>query len=107
MKCPKCESETFLTFSIREIEVDRCRTCGGIWFDEKELDRLLRVNPQELTPLQEGTEQEDLNRKHGKCPRDMASLLRMFSAINPAVIVDTCILCRGIWLDGGEFAELL
>jgi len=107
MKCPKCESETFLTFAIREIEVDRCRTCGGIWFDEKELVQLLRVSPQELTPLGKGGEQEDLNSKHGKCPRDMAPLLRVFSAINPAIIVDTCTQCRGIWLDGGEFAALL
>src|SRR5262245_4905420 len=107
MKCPKCETETFLTFSIREIEVDRCRTCGGIWFDEKELVQLLSVSPQELTPLRDGVKQEDLDSKRGQCPRDMKPLLRVFSAINPAIIVDTCTQCRGIWLDSGEFNSLL
>ena len=42
MKCPKCQSD-METVSIRahtlthEIEVDRCNSCKGIWFDEFEL----------------------------------------------------------------------
>jgi Zn-finger nucleic acid-binding protein len=81
--------------------------CGGIWFDEQELPRLLHVTRQELSPLRGGATLDDLNSKRGSCPREGTALLRVYSAQNPAVVVDACTQCRGIWLDGGEFDRLL
>jgi uncharacterized protein len=107
MKCPKCTTETLAVTSTQGIDVDRCSACGGIWFDEQELPRLLRVTRQELSSLRGGTTQDDLNTKRGVCPRDTIPLLRVCSAQNPAVVVDACTQCRGIWLDGGEFDRLL
>jgi len=93
--------------SVQDINVDRCTNCGGIWFDEQELPRLLHVSPQDLAPLRGGALQEELNTKRGPCPRDATPLLRVYSAQNPSVVVDACTRCRGIWLDGGEFDRLL
>ncbi|HXG21339.1 MAG TPA: zf-TFIIB domain-containing protein [Methylomirabilota bacterium] len=107
MKCPKCRTESFTAFSWREVTVDRCASCHGIWFDEQELPQLLSAGPRQLTPLLEGSENEDLNSKRGNCPRDGSPLVRMYSAINRSVVVDICLDCRGIWLDGGEFEKLL
>jgi len=107
MNCPKCTSETLAVASVQGIDVDRCTVCGGIWFDEQELPLLLHVTPQELSSLRGGTTQDDLNSKRGSCPRDGTLLLRIYSAQNPAVVLDTCTQCRGTWLDGGEFDRLL
>jgi Zn-finger nucleic acid-binding protein len=107
MQCPKCQTDSFVARTIRGIIVDRCTTCNGLWFDERELGTLLNADPRSLAPLRSGTGQETLNYKRAKCPRDATPLLRMYSAINPAVIVDTCLQCHGIWLDGGEFDALL
>ena len=107
MNCPKCTTGTLSVTSVQGIDVDRCSTCGGIWFDEQELPRLLRITPQELTPLHGGAAPEDLNTKRGVCPREATPLLRVYSAQNPAIVVDACTQCRGIWLDGGEFDRLL
>ena len=107
MNCPKCTTATLSVASVQGIDVDRCRVCGGIWFDEQELPRLLHVTPQELTPLRGGSTQDDLNHKHGSCPRDGTPLLRIYSAQNSSVVLDHCTQCRGIWLDGGEFERLL
>jgi Zn-finger nucleic acid-binding protein len=107
MRCPKCQTESFTTATIRGISVDRCTTCTGIWFDERELGTLLNEDHRLLTPLRGETSSEEVNEKRGKCPRDVTPLLRMYSAINPSVIVDTCLQCHGIWLDGGEFDALL
>jgi Zn-finger nucleic acid-binding protein len=107
MKCPKCTTDTFASFAIREVTVERCDTCGGIWFDEWELSQILKESPELLTSLRGGGEREDLDAERGHCPHDATPLLRIYSTINRSVVVDTCLQCRGIWLDVGEFEKLL
>ena len=43
MKCAKC-SGTLQAVKAKNIEVDQCTSCGGIWFDLFELERM--DNPQ-------------------------------------------------------------
>jgi uncharacterized protein len=40
MHCPKCGME-LKTVSLRGVNVERCFGCGGTWFDESELERLV------------------------------------------------------------------
>jgi hypothetical protein len=107
MKCPKCKTESFAAFSVQEVEVDRCSSCNGIWFDAQELVQLLTEDARQLTLLREGEKKAELDAKRGNCPHDNSPLLRVYSSINRSVIVDACPQCRGIWLDGGEFEKLL
>jgi Zn-finger nucleic acid-binding protein len=107
MKCPKCNTESFAAFSVQGVMVDRCSSCHGIWFDEQELSQLLAQDARQLIPLRAGNEKTELDAKRGNCPRDNSPLLRVYSAINRSIIVDACLQCRGIWLDGGEFEKLL
>jgi Zn-finger nucleic acid-binding protein len=106
MQCPKCQTDSLTPTTVREISVDRCTACHGVWFDAQELPALLYEEYRDLTPLHGEASSAAQDEKLGKCPRDATPLLRMYSAINPAVIVDTYLQCRGIWLDGGEFEEL-
>ncbi len=39
MKCPKCGFDLHQTL-FRGVTIDKCYHCGGMWFDEKELDLL-------------------------------------------------------------------
>lgn len=43
MKCPKCGHDMEVN-KIKKIEVDRCKTCEGIFLDAGELDALLLKN---------------------------------------------------------------
>jgi Zn-finger nucleic acid-binding protein len=56
--------------------------------------------------LRSGRFPEQTDERKGRCPRDDSGLLRVFSAIDKTVVMDACPECRGIWLDGGEFAKL-
>jgi hypothetical protein len=40
MKCPKCGFDLHET-SFRGVNIDKCYHCGGIWFDDKELEQIL------------------------------------------------------------------
>ena len=50
MRCPKCgqplEEERY-----HKIQVDRCRACGGVWFDAGEAESLLDHSPSALQGL--------------------------------------------------------
>ena len=107
MNCPKCKTEKLDVTSIRGTEVDRCPNCRGVWFDERELQQLLDLAPADLKPLRGGRLHDDLNRLKAKCPRDGSELTRVCSAIKPEVIIDICPNCRGVWVDGGEFDQLI
>ena len=39
MRCPKCGAE-LVAVQYREVEVDKCTGCDGIWLDCGELERL-------------------------------------------------------------------
>ncbi len=41
LSCPKC-SEKLETYTFMEIILDRCSSCGGLWFDQGELEALLQ-----------------------------------------------------------------
>lgn len=107
MNCPKCTTPTLDPRTLNGIEVDQCPACRGVWFDAAELGRLLKLAAADLKPLTRGSGDDALNAKPANCPRDGTRLVRVCSAQNRAVVVDTCAVCRGVWLDGGELARLL
>ena len=106
MNCPKCQAATLAEFKVEGVPVDRCSACGGTWFDAQELSRLLAEDARQVAELRRGGNDARLDDKRGRCPRDSAELLRMYSAIDRSVTLDACADCHGIWLDAGEFAKL-
>ena len=106
MRCLKCETESLDEVLIEGVAVDRCPLCHGIWFDAQELGDLLSEEARQVSTLRRGGENEQADSKRGKCPRDGAKLLRVYSSIDRSVILDACADCHGIWLDGGEFDKL-
>jgi len=39
MRCPKCGME-LVEIDYKEIKIDKCSACGGIWLDQGELEHL-------------------------------------------------------------------
>ena len=93
-------------FSVQGVALEGCSSCSGIWFDARELSQLLEEDARQVAALRRGSAHQELEGKRGFCPLDGSELLRVYSSINRAVIIDACADCRGIWLDGGEFEKL-
>ena len=106
MKCPKCHTDSLSEFIVKDVAVDRCSSCNGIWFDARELTQLLAEDGKQVASLRQGSVQDEAGSRKRHCPRDASDLLRVFSAIDRSVILDACPECHGIWLDGGEFNKL-
>jgi len=109
MKCPAC-ALSLTPLKVDGLTVDLCRDgCGGIWFDNFELARVDQMQEQlgemlaavEFNPAAVVLQQK---RPCPKCP-DIKMLQHKFSPAKP-VIVDECPNCGGVWLDGGELAEI-
>jgi len=105
-KCPRSQPGELIQITIDDVQVERCAACGGMWFDKGELGALLNRETARINPLLGGTDPEDLNYKTGRCPRDGKKMLRVLSARNRQVVIESCSTCQGIWLDGGEFERI-
>lgn len=41
MHCPKCGMD-LLEIKYRDVVIDKCSSCGGVWLDDGELEHLLK-----------------------------------------------------------------
>jgi uncharacterized protein len=105
MRCVKCEGELVMV-RIDDVDVDQCDRCAGIWFDAHELERVLRREHVEPL-LGRGPVHAGDDDRRGRCPRCKGEgvLVRVASP-RAGIHVDTCAICGGKWLDGGEIDVL-
>jgi len=110
MKCPACFNQ-LTQLQVGNVTVDACQDgCGGIWFDNFELqqvDEQKETAGELLTEIRrDPTVVVDPKRKR-ECPRcpDM-KLQRHFFSAKRKVEVDQCPNCGGYWLDAGELAAI-
>ncbi len=110
MKCPACQN--YLSpVKAGSVLVDVCLGgCGGIWFDNFELQKL--DEPNELAGnllvqvnVAQRTEIATNPTKKRPCPKcgDIV-MMRHFFSPKRRVEVDECPNCGGYWLDAGELA---
>lgn len=116
--CPRCgETLTVLRLEVAGgVDVDRCDTCHGIFFDPGELDAILdqtetrrqQVDHVRLDVLAEQeTETCDFEQvAYVPCPDCEKLMNRRGFGARSGVVVDQC-RDHGVWLDGGELRRLV
>lgn len=102
--CPRCGVRTnpvkVDTPKGRQMEVDACPQCHGLWLDTGELKKVLgdrKLSDHLTKEIGIKTESPLL------CPRDGGL---MDIEIADEIEVDVCLKCFGVWLDSGELAGL-
>jgi Zn-finger nucleic acid-binding protein len=96
---------------LGELRVDVCRGgCGGVWFDNFELQKADHPTDFAGVVLQEVERDERIQidpSRRRYCPRcgDLV-MMRHFFSQKRRVEVDTCPGCGGTWLDYGELAVI-
>lgn len=95
---------------FHNVDVDYCPRCLGIWFDKDELRQAKDSKDKLLNWLD-----VDLWRDKGKfrvlkgdkhCPIDRVGLVEV-KYDESKVKVDFCKMCYGVWLDRGEFKQII
>lgn len=106
MICPKCQTD-MEAIIYEGIEVDRCKTCQGIWFDAGERDWLRDYAAAAAIDTGDpstGRERNEINTY--RCPRCNGGMLRRVELKQPQVHYEECTSCRGSYFDAGEFVDL-
>jgi uncharacterized protein len=110
MKCP-VDKDDMMVVEHRQIELDFCLRCSGVWFDAHELDLLVSAlagtNQEEsqsdlLTPLSAKT-----NEGPRKCPICGVKMDKVWLGQDPRVLIDSCPRGDGLWFDGGELHQIM
>jgi len=94
-----------------KVELDYCPECGGTWFDQGEINLLLRSMELEGSAafLDQIVKQPRARTDETvrKCPICNRSMQKHYIGGTPKVMVDVCPLEDGIWFDSGEVRRLL
>jgi Zn-finger nucleic acid-binding protein len=109
MKCPSCGSG-LITTKIGDEEVNQCQNCHGHWFDKGKLRSVKDDIDEDLVWLDfdvwtadDGLEIVWSQRQCPKCHKKMATI----SYGTTGEMVDYCLDGDGIWLDKGEFENII
>lgn len=109
MKCPN-DNENLDKVLFHEVDVDYCHKCLGIWFDNDEL-RLAKDNKDKDlnwldVDLWRDKEKFKVFRISKYCPACRIGLVEIHYDDSKTKI-DYCRKCGGVWLDRGEFKQII
>ena len=110
MICPVCKKDMFVV-EYKQVELDYCHSCKGVWFDAGELDLLLEAAGlkhvrQTLGYVLRLPEALTSERKR-RCPICNINMKKVKIGGETGVMIDACIRHDGLWFDGGEVADLI
>jgi len=108
LTCPSCQDKFLSSYEFHQEEVDNCETCGGIWFDNGELNRALSAadNDDSHVSVEQtlGNQIKQSNRQcaHCECHLDSYHLMNGFE-----IEVDVCGTCSGVWIDNNQLHKVI
>ena len=110
MICP-VDKKDMIVVEYKNIEVDYCLTCQGVWFDADELELLLKTmnldTPELLLSHLLSQEEIETEEKKRRCPICRRKMKKTTIGDHPKILIDACIRRDGLWFDGGEVQQLV
>jgi len=95
---------------VQNVEVEYCPRCYGLWFQKDELQEAKDEKDEDLRwldiDLWKDPGEFRVSRGEKMCPVDRLPLYQVRYG-DSSVKVDVCNVCQGIWLDRGEFIEIV
>jgi Zn-finger nucleic acid-binding protein len=105
--CPKCDVGLLIA-TFRNVEVDYCDRCRGLWLDADELETLMQITGATAAdPLLEFQHRvvPSAYRSRHLCPRCDRRLEEI--EVGSSLHLDRCPQGHGLWFDRDELPQLL
>ena len=108
--CPKCDVPLFI-LHFKDVEVDYCERCRGLWLDGGELEALFGLTRSD-DPLFRFQQQPGILPSDGHrhlCPRCDEPLreIQVERLESQSLTLDKCPRGHGLWFDADELRQLL
>ena len=109
-QCPDCQIP-MNQMQFRGIVLDDCPQCGGIWFDDGELCKLIKSDDNLAMASLEckcaKSPVVDIRERAQKlCPNCDERLTPYKYAYSSDVVLDECDKCFGVWIQDGELQQI-
>lgn len=109
MDCPN-NHKNLEKMMFHDVEVDYCSECLGIWFDKDELRLAKDKKDEQLNWLDfdiwRDKKKFSMRNINKRCPVDRIPFIEV-GYDNSNIKIDFCKMCQGIWLDRGEFKQIM
>ena len=109
MVCPRCGSDLKAEM-IGRTQVEGCDSCGGLWFDAMELQRVARGGREAVSDAEEIFEPPPAGAERqlaeAMCPRCNVELYEFEMRHSAGITLDACPQCKGIWVDDQELEAI-
>ena len=109
MECPNNHKQ-LEKMLFHDVEVEYCPECLGIWFDKDELRLAKDKKDEQLNWLDfdiwRDKKKFSMQNINKRCPVDGIPFVEV-AYDNSNVKIDFCKMCQGIWLDRGEFKQIM
>jgi Zn-finger nucleic acid-binding protein len=93
--------------TIEGVEIDRCTTCRGLWFDPGETGKLRDRKTAAAIDIGDPVMGKARNASdHYRCPRCGGRMLGKADAKQRHIWYEECEACHGSYFDAGEFSDL-
>ena len=106
VRCPKCQN-LMEKVTFKDVEVDRCLVCRGLWFDILEHEDLKKLagaaKAVDTGDAKAGRKGNGM--KPVKCPKCQAQMIQVHDPQQPHLTFDQCEVCDGLFMDAGEFRD--
>lgn len=106
IRCPKCRAD--MEQIVHEgVEIDRCITCNGIWFDAGEVQLLANKEAAAAIDTGKASEGKQYNLVDDyRCPRCGGDMEKHVDSQQRHIWYESCSSCEGSFFDAGEFRDL-
>ena len=109
MDCPN-KHQSLEKVLFHNVEVDYCSECLGVWFDQNELEWARDAKDQQLNwvdfDIWRDKGRFKISSSDKRCPVCRIPFVEVrYDDSN--VKIDFCKMCRGMWLDRGEFKQIM
>ena len=110
MKCPRTGTD-LTEIEIDGVKIDISESCGGVWFDNFELEKFDNVDKAAGAELVEllakyADKELDLEPRLQSPRHPEVTMMRQFYSPAQRIEIDDCPQSGGVWLDPGELAHM-
>jgi len=97
MKCPECQDAELVATELKDVIIDICERCGGLWFDHTELSAIIDEN-RAVRDIEDSVPDTDENSVLKlKCPKCLVKMRHRILAEEASL--ERCPSCLGTWIN--------
>jgi Zn-finger nucleic acid-binding protein len=96
-----------IILELRQVEIDYCPFCSGIWLDAGELETLLGDSQLARDLLKSFKVEKDIDEALVKCPICRKKMHKIGVGGDHPLIIDRCRLNHGVWFDKDELQRII